>query len=142
LSVRVAADAVTDADVWIFDEATGIAAIGDLVTLPAPFFESACPRGWQAALDEVWATPFRLAVPGHGTPMTRAEFDTYRQAFGAFRTCVGSDRAPSDCASAWTTGIGPLLESDAGRRQATEYASYYVDFLRKNGGASPDCRAK
>ena len=48
LAVRVAADAVTDADLWLYDEATGVAVIGDLVTLPAPFFESACPAGWQS----------------------------------------------------------------------------------------------
>jgi hypothetical protein len=55
---------------------------------PAPFFETACPRRWQDALDEVWATPFRLAVPGHGAPMTRDAFDTYRGAFKRFRACV------------------------------------------------------
>ena len=71
LSVRVAADAVTDADLWLYDEATRVAVIGDLVTLPAPFFETACPARWQTALDEVWATPFQLAVPGHGEPMSR-----------------------------------------------------------------------
>lgn len=142
LSLRVATDAVTDADVWIFDEATRVAVIGDLVTLPAPFFETACPAGWQAALDEVWATPFDLAVPGHGAPMTRAEFDTYRRAFGAFRACVASDAAPRACAEGWTRDVGPLLATDGDRQQATGYAAYYVDFLRSNGGASPDCRVK
>jgi hypothetical protein len=142
LSVQVAADAVTDADLWLFDEATGIAIIGDLVTLPAPFFESACPAGWQAALDAVWATPFRQAVPGHGNPMSRAEFDTYRQAFGRFRTCVASDRAPAACATSWTDDVATLLGREPDRRQAAEYAAYYVDFLRKNGGRSPDCQKK
>ncbi len=142
LSVRVADDAVTDADLWIYDEATRVAVIGDLVTLPAPFFETACPARWQAALDAVWATPFTLAVPGHGAPMTREAFDTYRRAFTAFRACVGSDRPPAVCAADWTSGVGPLLESDADRRQASAYARYYVEFLRTNGGASPDCRVK
>ncbi|MDH4064213.1 MAG: MBL fold metallo-hydrolase [Acidobacteriota bacterium] len=142
VSVRVAVDAVTDDDLWLYDEATRVAVVGDLVTLPAPFFETACPARWQAALEEVWATPFRLAVPGHGAPMTRTEFDTYRRAFGAFRTCVGSDRTAAACATGWTKDVGLLLGTDANRRQATEYASYYVDFLRKNGGASPDCRVK
>jgi glyoxylase-like metal-dependent hydrolase (beta-lactamase superfamily II) len=142
LSVRVAADAVSDADLWLYDEKTGTAVIGDLVTLPAPFFESACPAGWQAALDEVWAAPFRMAVPGHGAPMTRAEFDTYRRAFGNFRTCVGSDSLAEACAAGWTRDVASLLSSDANRTQATEYAAYYVDFLRKNGGKSPDCRTK
>jgi glyoxylase-like metal-dependent hydrolase (beta-lactamase superfamily II) len=142
LSVRVADDAVTDADVWIYDEATRVAVIGDLVTLPAPFFETACPARWEAALDAVWATPFTTAVPGHGPLMTRDTFDTYRRAFGAFRACVGSDRTPADCAAGWTSGVGALLTSDDDRRQATAYARYYVEFLRTNGGASPDCRVK
>jgi glyoxylase-like metal-dependent hydrolase (beta-lactamase superfamily II) len=142
LSIRIAADAVTAADLWLYDEATGVAVIGDLVTLPAPFFETACPARWQRALDEVWATQFRLAVPGHGPPMSRAEFDTYRRAFGSFRTCVASDSAPGACATSWTKELGALLPADSDRRDATEYASYYVDFLRKNGGASADCQAK
>jgi len=142
LDVRVAANAVTDADLWLYDAATGVAVIGDLVTLPAPFFETACPARWQAALDEVWATPFRVAVPGHGPTMSRAEFDSYRRAFGRFRACVGSENAPSACAANWTTDLGALLATDGDRRQATEYAAYYVDFLRKSSGASPDCQAK
>ena len=56
LGLRVTAGAVTAADVWIYDAATKVAVLGDLVTLPAPFFETACPARWQAALDEVWAT--------------------------------------------------------------------------------------
>lgn len=142
LAVRVTEDAVTAADLWIFDQASGVAVLGDLVTLPAPFFETACPREWQDALDEVWATPFRLAVPGHGRPMTRPQFNTYRQAFAAFRTCVGSDTAAAACADTWTRNVGEFLASDADRRQATQYAAYYVDFLRKGGGASPDCARK
>ena len=139
-SARVAADAVTDADLWLYDEQSRVAVIGDLVTLPAPFFETACPRRWQDALDEVWATPFNLAVPGHGAPMSREEFNAYRRAFGVFRACVGSDATATACAAGWTKDVGPLLGTDADRRQASDYAAYYVDFLRKNGGASPDCR--
>lgn len=142
VTVHIAPDAVTDADLWLYDEKTRVAAIGDLVTLPAPFFETACPAQWQKALDDVWATRFRVAVPGHGPVMTRADFDGYRRAFGSFRACVGSDDAPAACAAAWTKDVGSLLTTDADRRQATEYAAYYVEFLRKGGGASADCRAK
>jgi glyoxylase-like metal-dependent hydrolase (beta-lactamase superfamily II) len=142
LSVRVAADSVTAADLWLYDETTGVAVLGDLVTLPAPFFETACPARWHDTLEEVWSTPCRLAVPGHGPTMSRAEFDTYRQAFGSFRGCVGSENAASVCAANWTKELGTLLISEGDRRDATEYASYYVDFLRKNGGTSPDCQAK
>ncbi len=106
LSVHVARSAVTDADVWLFDEATRVAVVGDLVTLPAPFFETACPGGWQAALDDVWATPFSIAVPGHGAPMTRAQFDAYRRAFAGFRSCVASERTAAACAEEWTRNVG------------------------------------
>ena len=142
LSVRVAADAVTAADLWLYDEATRVAVIGDLVTLPAPFFETGCPAGWQAALDEVWSTGFRVAVPGHGAPMSRPAFDAYRRAFGSFRACVASNNPASTCAANGTKELGTLLTAEGDRRDATEYASEYVEFLRKNGGASPDCRAK
>jgi glyoxylase-like metal-dependent hydrolase (beta-lactamase superfamily II) len=142
LAMHVATDAVTDGDLWLYDEATRVAVIGDLVTLPAPFFETACPARWQAALDEVWANPFTLAVPGHGAPMSRDAFDSYRKAFGNFRACVGSDKLPAACAEGWAKDVGSLLSSDADRKQATDYAIYYVGFLRKNGGASADCRTK
>jgi glyoxylase-like metal-dependent hydrolase (beta-lactamase superfamily II) len=142
LAVHVAANAVTDGDVWLHDTATSVAVIGDLVTLPAPFFETACPARWENALDEVWATPFRTAVPGHGAPMSRDQFDVYRGAFKRFRACAGTDGTAATCAAGWTKDVGPLLDSEPLRRQATEYATYYVDFLRKGGGASPDCQAK
>jgi glyoxylase-like metal-dependent hydrolase (beta-lactamase superfamily II) len=142
LAVRVARNAVTDADLWLYDEATGVAVIGDLVTFPAPFFETACPARWEAALDEVWAIPFKTAVPGHGAPMTREEFDAYRGAFKRFRACVGSDNPSGTCASGWTKDIASFLGSDTERREAAAYANYYVGFLRKGGGASADCQVK
>lgn len=142
LSVRVARNAVTDADLWLYDEATGVAVIGDLVTFPAPFFETACPARWEAALDDVWATPFRLAVPGHGAPMTREQFDGYRSAFKRFRACVVGDNPPAMCAAAWTTDVASFLDGAAAQREATEYATYYVTFLRRGGGASADCLVK
>ena len=139
LAVHVTDHAVTAADIWLYDTRSQVAVLGDLVTLPAPFFETACPARWQEALDEVWATPFRLAVPGHGAPMTRGQFDAYRRAFRAFRGCVGSETAAIACADGWTRDVGRFLATDADRREAAGYAGYYVDFLRKNGGASPDC---
>jgi glyoxylase-like metal-dependent hydrolase (beta-lactamase superfamily II) len=48
--VHVTNGAVTDADVWLYDRRTRIAVIGDLVTFPAPFFETACPQRWREAL--------------------------------------------------------------------------------------------
>ena len=139
--VHVTGGAVTDADIWLYDASSGIAAIGDLVTLPAPFFETACPAQWRKALDEVWAAPFKTAIPGHGEPMTRAQFDTYRGAFNAYMDCVESTSEAGQCAAGWTLAVAPLTGGDEReRKMAQGYAEYYVGMLREHGGKSADCR--
>ncbi len=141
--LRVADGAVTDTDIWLYDSASGVAVIGDLVTLPAPFFETACPAAWRKALDEVRALPFKIAIPGHGEPMNRTQFDTWRGAFNAFVDCVGSDSAAGNCAAAWSSDVATLLgdgKSAPGMAQA--YAEYYVGMLRENIGQSADCLAR
>ena len=143
LGIRVTDRAVTDADVWLYDDASGIAVLGDLVTLPAPFFETACPSQWRTSLDEVWATSFVQAIPGHGRPMDRAAFNTYRRAFNGFMDCVEGETTTAQCAVAWAEGVAPLLGgNDLMRRMALEYAEYYVGLLRENGGRSAECLAE
>ena len=143
IDARVTDKAVSDADLWLFDAPSKVAVIGDLVTVPVPYFETACPDRWQASLDEVWATPFETAIPGHGAPMSRAQFDVYRQSFGAFVSCVKSESAPAQCASGWAEGVGTLIGNDPARRKAvTANAEYYVGYLRSNGGKAPDCTAR
>ena len=142
LDVRVTDKAVSDADVWLFDAPSKVAVIGDLVTVPVPFFETACPDRWKASLDEVWAAPFDAVIPGHGRPMTRAEFDAYRQSFGSFVSCVKSETAPAQCAAGWADGVSTLIGDDPARRKAVAAnAEYYVGYLRSNGGKAPDCLA-
>lgn len=137
--IHVTNGAVTDADVWLYDRRTRIAVIGDLVTFPAPFFETACPQRWREALDEVWATPFRTAIAGHGEPMTRDQFNTWRVAFGAFIDCAGSSAEAAACAWAWAQATAAFNTDELSQRRATGMAEYYVGFLRENGGKSPDC---
>ena len=142
LDVRVTDGAVTDADVWLYDAATKVAVIGDLATVPVPYFETACPDRWAATLDEVWALPFETAIPGHGAPLTRAGFDAYRTALKAFVACARSDRAAAACGAEWVTNAASLIGDDAKRRQAvSENLEYYVGYLRDGGGQAPDCRA-
>ena len=94
------------------------------------------------ALDEVWATPFVKAIPGHGRPMDRVAFDTYRRAFNGFMDCVEGETAAAQCAATWAAGIAPLLGGDdLMRRMATGDAEYYVGMLRENGGKSAECLA-
>lgn len=142
LDVHITDGAVTDADIWLYDRRTRVVVLGDLVTLPAPFFETACPDAWRAALDEVWATPFRIAVPGHGEPMTRDQFGAWRAAYGAFIDCVGSDAEASQCANGWSQGVAEFLTDDRARNAALQMGEYYVGYLRQNGGKSPDCLSR
>ncbi|GAM99710.1 Zn-dependent hydrolases, including glyoxylases [alpha proteobacterium U9-1i] len=141
LDVRVTDGAVTDADVWLYDRRTRIVVMGDLVTFPAPFFESACPNRWRAALDAVWETPFRIAVPGHGAPMNRDQFNAYRGAFNGFVDCVATEAEPAQCSTIWVDGVAQFLPDDAARDEARQYADYYVGFLRRNGGKGQTCLA-
>lgn len=143
LDVRVTDKAVSDADVWLYDAPTRIAVIGDLITMPIPYFETACPDRWRATMDEVWATPFQTAIPGHGRPMTRADFDAYRTSLGAFIACARSDAPAASCGTAWADGIGSLLGGDPARKNAVASGiEYYVGYLRTNGGKAPDCLAQ
>jgi glyoxylase-like metal-dependent hydrolase (beta-lactamase superfamily II) len=142
LDFRVTDGAVTDADLWLYDAASGVAAIGDLVTFPSPFFETACPATWRRALDEVRAVPFRVAIPGHGEPMSRAQFDAWRDACNRYMDCVEGTADAGQCAATWADGIAGFLGgNEQARKQAVGYAEYYVGFLRENGGKSRDCRA-
>jgi glyoxylase-like metal-dependent hydrolase (beta-lactamase superfamily II) len=142
LDIRLTQGAVTDADIWIYDAASGVAVIGDLVTFPAPFFETACPAVWRKALDEVWGIPFTTAIPGHGEPMSRAQFDAYRGAFNAYMDCVEGASPAGQCATTWAEGIASFSAGDErARRMAHGYAEYYVGMLREHGGKSADCRA-
>jgi len=141
--LHVTDGAVSDADLWLYDAASGVAVIGDLVTFPAPFFETACPARWREALDAVRAVPFKLAIPGHGEPMDRTQFDAWRGAFNAFMDCVESPADAGQCAAAWATGIAAFTGADVGAGKAARgYAEYYVGLLRENGGKSADCKAQ
>lgn len=143
IDVRVTNGAVSGADLWLYDEASRVAILGDLVTLPVPYFETACPDRWRQAMDEVWATPFTTAVPGHGRPLTRGEFDTYRTALRQFIDCARSNARPTECAARWTATAAALIGDDPERRRAVGRGiEYYVGYLRDNGGKSPDCLAR
>jgi glyoxylase-like metal-dependent hydrolase (beta-lactamase superfamily II) len=127
LHLNLARDAATAGDVWVYDPATRIAAVGDLVTLPAPFLDTACVGGWKAALAQVEATPFETLVPGHGSPMDRAGFARYREAFEGFTACALSPREAGDCARGWAQAVSPLLAA-AGQdpKRAEAMAAYYA----------------
>ncbi len=123
--------AVTAGDLWVFDPKTRVLAAGDLVTLPAPFLDTACPSGWQKALADLAAVDFQTLVPGHGAPMTRQDFATYRIAFDGLLACAASDQKSDECVDGWTKDAAPLLKDDA-PKFVRALLGYYVDLLRKD----------
>jgi glyoxylase-like metal-dependent hydrolase (beta-lactamase superfamily II) len=141
LKVNLAKDAATAGDVWLYDEKDELAALGDLVTLPAPFLDTACPDGWKAALAQIASVPFRIAIPGHGPPITHSQFLLYKLAFESFIDCSRSAVAVEDCATRWADVTEPLLEpnSQMGRR-AKDTANYYAGMLRASDGRSKYCQ--
>jgi len=143
MALNLAPDAATAGDVWVYDRASRVAAVGDLVTMPSPFLDTACPEGWRAALLEIWKTPFKIAIPGHGSPMSRDQFAIWRAAFIALIDCSGSKRTKAECAADWTGATASLRGPDPRdrdvSRKMTEY--YVADVLHANGGKSAYCRA-
>ncbi len=97
LDLHLERHAVTAGDVWVLDPATKVLAAGDLVTLPAPLLDTACPEGWRRALGDLAAAGFSVLVPGHGEPMDRAAFQTYRKSFDALLDCGASQRPADEC---------------------------------------------
>jgi glyoxylase-like metal-dependent hydrolase (beta-lactamase superfamily II) len=118
--------AVTAGDVWIYDPTTRTLAAGDLVTLPVPFLDTACPARWKISLDDVSRTPFKTLVPGHGAPMQRAQFERYRRAYARLIDCAASDSNKTLCIDGWITDIDTLLPA-TDRAVAKSLLDYYID---------------
>ena len=126
LRVNLARFAATEGDVWIYDPAARVAIVGDLVVAPVPFMDTACPEGWRRALGEIAASPWETLIPGHGAPMTRIQFETWRTAFGNLLDCGASDRPRDQCVAGWRRDAAAFIP--AGReRMIDELAGYYVD---------------
>jgi glyoxylase-like metal-dependent hydrolase (beta-lactamase superfamily II) len=126
LELGVQPPAVTAADVWVFDPATKVLVSGDLVTLPAPLFDTACPTGWKAALDALAGVPFERLVPGHGPVLTRDQFESYHRAFGNLLACAASPKGKPECISGWLADAGSLVPAEE-QKMARALLDYYLD---------------
>ena len=123
LQIHLESHAVTAGDVWIYDPATRILLAGDLVTLPAPFFETACPERWRQALAGLASTPFEQLVPGHGPPMRRKEFDVYQHAFSHLLSCATGRPKKIECIDGWIADAAVLIPS-----RDVSYARVLIDY--------------
>ena len=119
-------NAATAGDVYLFDPASGVLASGDLVTLPVPFLDTACPQGWRRALDTLNAVHFELIVPGHGFPMHRDQFEAYRRAYGNLLDCAGTAHSKAQCTEGWLHDVGPLVPPSQ-QQFARVLLDYYMD---------------
>lgn len=132
------ARAVTEGDVWLLDAITGTLIAGDLVTLPAPLFDTACPSRWQESLQWLSEAEFDRLIPGHGAPMNRREFATYRKAFDNLLACADSAQPKSACTDGWLADADALIE-ESDRELARSLVDYYLDAALR---APPERNAK
>ena len=121
--------AVTAADVWVYDPKSRVLVAGDLVTMPGPFLDTACPTGWKEALDRIAEVDFEFLVPGHGAPMSREDFELWRTAYGNLIACTSSQLRKQECVGGWTKDLAPLLRGQD-ERFTRALMEYYVDLLR------------
>ncbi len=134
------AKGASDGDIWVFDSASKLVMTGDLVTLPAPFLDTPCPKAWSQALDDILASPFERAIPGHGREMERADVALFRDAYNALIACAEGTAEPIKCADAWTTAAAPLQEnSELDNRYARGMSRNYVENVLRKGGIRDDC---
>lgn len=126
LELHVAPFAATEADLWIYDPATGLLVAGDLVVAEVPFLDTACPEGWRRALDRLAATPFTTLVPGHGAPMDRPQFLAWRAAFNNLLDCAASSAERAQCIAGWRRDAARFIAP--GRETLIDQMTgYYLD---------------
>lgn len=140
LDVRVASFAATEADLWIYDEATRTVIAGDLVVAPVPFLDTACPDGWRKALGEIASTPFERLIPGHGAPMSRADFSTWRTAYDGLLDCAASDRKDAECVAQWRHDAAAFIPAGDERRIEEMLTYYIAERLRSPAARERFCK--
>lgn len=126
LDLRVAPFAVTEADLWVYDLKEKVAIIGDLVVDIVPFMDTACPDGWAKALDEVEKVPFETVIPGHGAPMTRADFVQWKTAYNNLVDCGRSTVDKKMCIAGWQKDAAKFI-GEAHREYVPAALNYYID---------------
>lgn len=134
VQVGLTSRAVTSADLWLFDPASRVLVAGDLVTLPAPLLDTACPEGWERELARLAAVDFAWLIPGHGPPLDRAAFETWRAAYSRLLECSRTKAGRDVCVAGWLRDAAPLL-APADEPLARSLLEYSVDQLLRGDPA-------
>ncbi len=134
LQLNLAPYAATEGDVWIYDPKSKLVIAGDLVVGLVPFMDTACPDGWARALDAIAKVPFQTLIPGHGEPMTRADFLTWKRAFKAFVDCGRSSAPEAQCVAGWQRDAATFIDS-AQSEYVGQAAQYYLTTRLRSSAA-------
>lgn len=126
LRIGLARNAVTASDLWLFDPNARVVVAGDLITLPAPLFDTACPERWTLALEQFAALRFDWLIPGHGKPLNPAQFVTYREGYYRLLRCANSEAPKLQCINGWIADAGELFAREQ-EPLARSLLSYYLD---------------
>lgn len=126
LDVRVAPFAATEADLWFYDPKIKLAVVGDLVVGIVPFMDTACADGWAKALDAIAKVPFTTLIPGHGDPMTRADFLQWRTAYNNLLACARSPADKKQCVAGWDRDAAKFIDT-AHKVYVDAALDYYID---------------
>jgi glyoxylase-like metal-dependent hydrolase (beta-lactamase superfamily II) len=124
--VHLSRFAATEGDVWLYDRKSRTAVVGDLVVGIVPFADTACVEGWAKALNEVDRVPFVTLVPGHGEPMTRADFGQWKRAYDKLLDCTRSKADKTVCIAGWQKDAARFIDA-AHRDYVTGALDYYID---------------
>ena len=130
-------ETVSGGDVWVFDPGARVLVAGDLLTLPVPLLDTACPRRWVEGLASLEAVPFDVVVPGHGEPMDRAGFDRYRVALGRLLACAASPATDAACTDAWLADLGELVPAAQRAHARQLLQGYYLPQRLREGAERP-----
>jgi len=125
VDVHLAKFAATEGDVWLYDRKSRTVIAGDLVVGLVPFMDTACPDGWSRALGDIATLPFTTLIPGHGDPMTRADFVAWRTAYDNFVDCGHSTRSGKECVEGWSRDAAKFIDA-AHKDYAKGAAGYYL----------------
>jgi hypothetical protein len=98
---------------------------GDLVTLPVPLFDTACPERWTLALEQFASMPFRWLLPGHGPALTRTQFVSYREGYYRLLRCAASAAPPQQCIDGWLSDAAEMIPA-RDEPLARSLLSYYL----------------
>jgi glyoxylase-like metal-dependent hydrolase (beta-lactamase superfamily II) len=124
--VHLSRFAASEGDVWVYDRKSRTLLAGDLVVGLVPFLDTGCAEGWAKALREINRVPFVTLVPGHGDPMTRADFEQWKRAYDNLLSCTRGAADKQVCIQGWQRDAARFIDARH-RGYVSGALEYYID---------------